>query len=290
MCEGENSTLAADTGGTSAFRAAEKLFRACRADHVKRCDAVKRWRIAACSTAPGTHVGKLGRTNCSSGYRCVHAPRREPSRSCGRVTAQLDLAAVVDPRCTHKGCRWDDGSSLELAAHAARGGVVALRVRACPDCVLFLGAVPPREQAALAAAALAEFPDAPAATNHTARYGALRGLWGAAQRSRVLRKVPPHSEQCEDEASGDATSARPALCQWQWALLQPEDLDKTGQPRPDLATASRLTQKLRWASIGPRYGARWPLHMCSLLHFFPPFLLHQAQCASSATLRSARQA
>lgn len=41
-----------------------------------------------------------------------------------------------------------------------------------------------------------------------------------------------------------------------WAPCEPRHLDRRGVSRPGVVTARRLLQKLRWASLGPPYGAR----------------------------------
>lgn len=68
---------------------------------------------------------------------------------------------------------------------------------------------------------------------------------GSALAARIGARVP--SEAAEPP---DSRNAR-----WRWVCMQPHHRDKRGQPRSDVITARHLRRKLRWATLGPPYGA-----------------------------------
>lgn len=90
-------------------------------------------------------------------------------------------------------------------------------------------------QVKLATDAFIKFPEPPAATNHSAKYERIEGLWQAAQADQVLQKGQ-HSNQ------------------WHWIACKPHHRNKFGDFMPGVLPASRLFRHLRWVSLGPQYG------------------------------------
>lgn len=185
---------------------------------------------------------------CCSGARLRHV---------GHAVLPTDLSSVIDPRLRVPAC---GGSAAELQPvkdidcselheelghlvnHAARGPFV---LRSHPGCILFPGWLSPEAQLQVAKDAFTVFPDSPAKTNHSARFGGLNGLWAAAEADKVLQ---------QPDSSTDSTNS----ASWAWVHTSKEHLDKKGSPRPGVVTARRLLSQLRWSTLGPGYGAHTP--------------------------------
>lgn len=123
-------------------------------------------------------------------------------------------------------------------------GANAYRLQSCPGCIVFPGWLTVEAQLRLAADALCYCPEPPARTNHSARYGELKGLWRASQADKVLESV--------EQPGG-------RLCERHWVESQPHHRNKRGGFMPAVLPAHRLLRHLRWSSLGPHYGV-FPRH------------------------------
>jgi hypothetical protein len=95
-----------------------------------------------------------------------------------------------------------EGSQVEGDTH----GILAFRVRSCPGCVVIPGGLSTEQQQEFSLAALVQWPEAPAHTNHRPRFGQLHGLWHAAVRNLVLRRGSGHEREGGNTVGRDAQS------------------------------------------------------------------------------------
>lgn len=213
-------------------------FRYCDAG-ASRCSPMKR-HVEVVVYAPGF-------MNCAlcSGSRL---------RQVGHTVLPTDLTAVIDARSRAPACQGSKAELLQLRSLAGSnvspvldglinheaGGPFSLRSH--PGCIIFPGWLTQKAQMQIASDSFTIFPDAPAKTNHSARFGDLRGLWEAARAEKVLQK------------SSDASDTRDSG-EWEWVSTCEHHLNKKGEPRPGVVTARRLWEGLRWATLGPPYGA-----------------------------------
>lgn len=179
-------------------------------------------------------------------------------RQVGHTVLPTDLSPVIDARSRVSECQGSKTELLQLnlpigseVAPALEGmvnqeGDGPFALRSHPGCVIFPGWLTPQAQIQIACDSFTVFPDAPAKTNHSARFGDLAGLWRAAQAEQVLQETP--------DAGKPGASAN-----WDWVGANARHLDKKGEPRPGVVTAKRLWQELRWAALGPAYGVP-PVH------------------------------
>ena len=214
---------------------------------------------AATSNQQGNQQGNQG--NPPSAFRAAEKryqrhleqlPRGRRGR--GRKAKALrerptDLSAVLDARrpagplrrLAPAGDEIHDGEDVDIndVEDDARGAVRRAAVYALeghPGFHVLPGAVPPAAAARLLGAALAEWPEPPARSNHHARYGAaLSGLWAAAQRGRRL--VP----------AGAADGSAPGFA-WSAAAEPEAEAEAEGG-----VAAGRLLRKLRWVTLGPHF-------------------------------------
>jgi hypothetical protein len=146
-----------------------------------------------------------------------------------------------------------DGQAKRLI----QSGRPCYTLRQCPGCVWFPGWLTDEAQLRIATDAFTRFPEPPATTNHTAQYGALCGLWQAAVSEQLLQAAAAPVTDCTKapDASKDATSP------WHWVDSDHTHRDKQGAFKPGVVSAERLLRRLRWASLGPQYGAAH-MHAC----------------------------
>lgn len=166
-----------------------------------------------------------------------------------------DLTAVIDARSRVSACQGSKTELLQLRLLAGSnespvldglinheaGGPFSLRSH--PGCIVFPGWLTPKAQIQIASDAFTVLPDAPAKTNHSARFGDLTGLREAAQADKVLQ----NSSDTSDAGDSD---------RWEWVSSCEHHLNKKGDPRPGVVTAKRLWEGLRWATLGPPYGMK----------------------------------
>jgi alkylated DNA repair protein alkB family protein 1 len=165
-------------------------------------------------------------------------------------------------------------------------GVTAVRVRLCssgepatalvfrrhPGLVVFPAAVAPQQQQQLMQAALQEWPEPPAATNHTKAFGSrLRGLFQAAQQGLCL------CEQVHEQHAAAASDTQQQQQQHTWAR------DGTGP------AAATLLRKLRWVCLGPTYNWSQRAYEPHLPHRPLPHALVQLACCYAAAAHHAAQ-
>jgi len=105
-----------------------------------------------------------------------------------------------------------------------------------PGCVVFPGALDVATQRKWLADAVTRLCEPPAATNHDAAHGAIRGLWAAAT-SPEPRWLKSSSE----------TESRD-----RWSSSPPPSTNGR-DPRDAKTSASSLLRRLRWATLGPPY-------------------------------------
>lgn len=159
-----------------------------------------------------------------------------------------------------------------------------------PGLVVFPAAVPPRQQLRLMQAALTQYPEPPAHTNHWAAYGPLVGVFAAAQSGlacKLLKEAaaawaaagpcsaaagPPRQlDSCAADAAGEPTTA-PAASSDGGCVVVTERNGSSDTAGPSACTfadfwgepcdgggsggrpkASTLLRKLRWACLGPNF-------------------------------------
>lgn len=172
----------------------------------------------------------------------------------GHEVLPTDLGAVIDARSRVPACQGSKNELLLLPLagstcppeelkglvihEASRPGPFSLVSH--PGCIIFPGWLSPQAQIKIASDALQVFPDSPAKTNHSAKFGDLTGLWEAARANKVLERNPSPENQ--------------AASMFNWVDMSQRHLDKKGDPRPGVVTAGHLLQSLRWATLGPPYG------------------------------------
>ena len=163
-------------------------------------------------------------------------------------TRAVDLSAVVDTLdleslARRPGTRVSvhGASSSESDVHG-RTRPAAYAIDGHPGAVLVPNALSVDEQREWVRTAVTEACEPPARTNHDAALGPLKGLWreAHARPSRYVR-VP----STDDGAGRGDTETETG-----WRHISPEPTG--GDPRVNLA-ATRLLEKMRWATIGPPY-------------------------------------
>lgn len=162
-----------------------------------------------------------------------------------------DLSTVIDPRSRVPECCGSKAQlqplqlprneevPAELAHLVNHSAYGPFCLRSHPGCIVFPGWLTPEAQLQIASHAFAVFPNSPAKTNHSARFGGLSGLWAAAEADQVLQSAPHEA----------GVAAR-----WQWVSSCEDHLNKKGSPRPGVVTARQLLRNLRWSTLGPPYG------------------------------------
>eukprot|EP00892_Ulva_mutabilis_P009526 jgi/Ulvmu1/6946/UM033_0003.1 len=213
-------------------------------------------------------------------------------RQVGHTVLETDLSSVIDPRSRVAACR---GSKAELqwlkisqSCHVSTDVAHLVNQAACspfclqshPGCVVFPGWLTPEAQVQVASDAFTVFPDAPAKTNHSARFGGLNGLWAAAEANQVLQPAPTSGKPCEDS-------------RWGWVDTCTNHLNKKGSPRPGVITARHLLRHLRWSTLGPAYDWTLRRYEPDQEHLpLPSYLRQLALCfahlAAAATLVAPR--
>ena len=160
-------------------------------------------------------------------------------------TRAVDLSAVVDTLdleslARRPGTRVSvhGASSSESDVHG-RTRPAAYAIDGHPGAVLVPNALSVDEQREWVRTAVTEACEPPARTNHDAALGPLKGLWREAHaRPARYARVPS-----TDDGGGGERATR-------WRHISPEPTG--GDPRVNLA-ATRLLEKMRWATIGPPY-------------------------------------
>ncbi|PNH06299.1 Alpha-ketoglutarate-dependent dioxygenase alkB [Tetrabaena socialis] len=102
-------------------------------------------------------------------------------RAVALVTRPLDLSGVLD---LHTACAGDTPPGVTRHAVPGCAGPV-FTFEHHPGLVFLPAAVPPPQQRQLLRAALHDYPQPPARTNHNAHFGPITGLWEAAQAARA---------------------------------------------------------------------------------------------------------
>lgn len=112
-----------------------------------------------------------------------------------------------------------------------------------PGCVVFPGALDVATQRKWLADAVTRLCEPPAATNHDAAHGPIKGLWAAAT-SAEPRWLKSSHESTSEKASRDEDRC--------WSLSPPPSTNGR-DPRDAKTSASSLLRRLRWATLGPPY-------------------------------------
>ena len=112
-----------------------------------------------------------------------------------------------------------------------------------PGCVVFPGALDVATQRKWLADAVTRLCEPPAATNHDAAHGPIRGLWAAAT------SAEPRWLKSSDESTSEKASRDEDRC---WSLSPPPSTNGR-DPRDAKTSASSLLRRLRWATLGPPY-------------------------------------
>ena len=154
--------------------------------------------------------------------------RRGRARRSKLVLRPTDLSDVLDFRI--RGAWERHGVRRHVVGEAA---TPLLTLAAHPGACFVPGALTQAQQRRIVRDAVELFPEAPATTNHTAAFGTLSGLWSAclAERSASQRGGDAKVSVAPDVGGGDCAA-----------------------PSPVLPPASRLLQKLRWATLGPPFN------------------------------------
>ena len=168
-------------------------------------------------------------------------------------TREVDLSAVVDTLdlaslARQPGTRVSvhGAPSSEFEVHG-RTHPAAYAIDGHPGAVLVPNALSVDEQRDWVRIAVTESCEPPARTNHDAALGSLKGLWREAH-ARPARYV---RVQSTDIGGGGGGGAGPETeTETGWRHISPEPTG--GDPRVNLA-ATRLLEKMRWATIGPPY-------------------------------------
>lgn len=175
--------------------------------------------------------------------------RADGRRKGGALETRLvDLSAVVDTLnlaslAREPGTRVSvHGASSSKSEVHERTHPAAYAIDGHPGAVLVPNALSVDEQREWVRIAVTESCEPPARTNHDAALGPLKGLWreAHARPSRYVR-VP----STDDGAGRGDTETETG-----WRHISPEPTG--GDPRVNLA-ATRLLEKMRWATIGPPY-------------------------------------
>lgn len=175
--------------------------------------------------------------------------RADGRRKGGALETRLvDLSAVVDTLnlaslAREPGTRVSvHGASSSKSEVHERTHPAAYAIDGHPGAVLVPNALSVDEQREWVRIAVTESCEPPARTNHDAALGPLKGLWreAHARPSRYVR-VPS-----TDEGAGRGDTET----ETGWRHISPEPTG--GDPRVNLA-ATRLLEKMRWATIGPPY-------------------------------------
>ena len=175
--------------------------------------------------------------------------RADGRRKGGALETRLvDLSAVVDTLnlaslAREPGTRVSvHGASSSKSEVHERTHPAAYAIDGHPGAVLVPNALSVDEQRDWVRTAMTESCEPPARTNHDAALGPLKGLWreAHARPSRYVR-VP----STDDGAGRGDTETETG-----WRHISPEPTG--GDPRVNLA-ATRLLEKMRWATIGPPY-------------------------------------
>ena len=175
--------------------------------------------------------------------------RADGRRKGGALETRLvDLSAVVDTLnlaslAREPGTRVSvHGASSSKSEVHERTHPAAYAIDGHPGAVLVPNALSVDEQREWVRIAVTESCEPPARTNHDAALGPLEGLWreAHARPSRYVR-VP----STDDGAGRGDTETETG-----WRHISPEPTG--GDPRVNLA-ATRLLEKMRWATIGPPY-------------------------------------
>ena len=112
-----------------------------------------------------------------------------------------------------------------------------------PGCVVFPGALDVATQRKWLADAVTRLCEPPAATNHDAAHGPIKGLWAAAT------SAEPRWLKSSDESTSEKASRDEDRC---WSLSPPPSTNGR-DPRDAKTSASSLLRRLRWATLGPPY-------------------------------------
>ena len=112
-----------------------------------------------------------------------------------------------------------------------------------PGCVVFPGALDVATQRKWLADAVTRLCEPPAATNHDAAHGPIKGLWAAAT------SAEPRWLKSSDKSTSEKASRDEDRC---WSLSPPPSTNGR-DPRDAKTSASSLLRRLRWATLGPPY-------------------------------------
>ena len=175
--------------------------------------------------------------------------RADGRRKGGALETRLvDLSAVVDTLnlaslAREPGTRVSvHGASSSKSEVHERTHPAAYAIDGHPGAVLVPNALSVDEQREWVRIAVTESCEPPARTNHDAALGPLKGLWREAHaRPARYARVP----STDDGAGRGDTETETG-----WRHISPEPTG--GDPRVNLA-ATRLLEKMRWATIGPPY-------------------------------------
>ncbi len=218
--EHDGGTDVVDGGGLTAFRRAEKRY-------------------------------KLHRTQ-------IVRTRADGRRKGGALeTRAVDLSAVVDTLdleslARRPGTRVSvhGASSSESDVHG-RTRPAAYAIDGHPGAVLVPNALSVDEQREWVRTAVTEACEPPARTNHDAALGPLKGLWREAHaRPARYARVPSTDDGADGERATTNDDGGGGERATRWRHISPEPTG--GDPRVNLA-ATRLLEKMRWATIGPPY-------------------------------------
>lgn len=165
------------------------------------------------------------------------------------VTRRTSLADALDSRDLRAVAAAGGGEhgvravALQTASLSPTAPREAYELASRPGCVVFPGALDVATQRKWLADAVTRLCEPPAATNHDAAHGPIKGLWAAAT------SAEPRWLKSSDESTSEKASRDEDRC---WSLSPPPSTNGR-DPRDAKTSASSLLRRLRWATLGPPY-------------------------------------